>query len=99
MAFSCLSTERSFPGNGIGPIPWSKAWDYGHKHGLPRGTCNYFAMVILVLDGHYRDHLRSEQDKETKREERRARRDVKKGKADAVSGLQKRRQAAARRRG
>lgn len=72
--FVLLSTERSFPGNGVGPIPWSKAWEYGSKHGFGRRMCNFFAQVILILDGHYRDHLREEQKKEGDREARRARR-------------------------
>ncbi|MCH7944862.1 MAG: hypothetical protein IIC73_02430 [Armatimonadetes bacterium] len=95
VAFSCLATERSFPGNGIGPIPWSKAWDYGAKHGLGRRMCNYFARVILVLDGYYREHLREEQEREDSREERRARRESKA--SGETSGLQKRRQHRARR--
>lgn len=89
-AFTLLSTTRSFPGNGVGPIPWDKAWDYAARQGFKRRMCNYFAQVILVLDGHYREHLRDEQDKEAKRDARRARRDEKR--TEAVSGLQKRRQ-------
>ena len=89
-AFSCLGTTRQFPGNGIGPIPWDKAWEYGARHGLGTRMCNYFAMVILLLDGHYCEHLREEQDKEAKREARRARRQSKA--TEGVSGLQRRRQ-------
>lgn len=94
-AFALLSTTRQFPGNGIGPIPWDKAWDYASKHGFRRRMCNYFAQVILMLDGHYREHLREEQDKEAKRDARRARRDAKRNETGA-SGLQKRRDHRAR---
>ena len=89
-----LSTERSFPGNGIGPIPWSKAWDYGARHGLPRRMCNYFAMVILLMDGHYREHLREEQQKDADREARATKREQKR--KQSASGLQKRRHQRAR---
>ncbi len=91
-AFPCLGTERSFPGNGIGPIPWSKAWDYGARHGLPPSMCNYFAMVILVLDGHFRDHLRDEQDKERQREARHQRREERVAKDAPVRSRRGRRQ-------
>ncbi len=94
-AFTLLSTTRSFPGNGIGPIPWDKAWDYAARQGFLRRMCNYFAQVILVLDGHYREHLREEQDKQSKRDARRARRETKRKEA-GVSGLQRRRQHKAR---
>ena len=95
--FICLGTERSFPGNGLGPIPWTKAWDFAERHGFGRSMCNYFARVILLLDGHYREHLRAEQDKEAQREARRARREAKKDEAAPGSGITRRRQAAARR--
>ncbi len=83
--FACLGTERSFPGNGIGPIPWSKAWDYAHRHGHTRRWCNHFAEVILLLDGHYRDHLREEQEKQAKREEKLAKREAR-AKAGSAGG-------------
>lgn len=72
--FALLSTERQFPGQGFGPIPWSKAWDYAQRQGLDRDMCNFFAQVILLLDGYYREHIRSEQEKDKQRDERKQRR-------------------------
>lgn len=89
VGFGCLGTERSFPGSGMGPIPWSKAWDYAARHGLDRRMCNYFAAVMLVLDGHYRDHLREEQKKQDDRDARRARREAR---AAGAGGAPRRRQ-------
>jgi hypothetical protein len=72
--FTMLATERSFPGDGFGPIPWSKAWDYAARQGLDRDMCNFFAQVILLLDGFYREHVRTEQGKEADRQKRKDRR-------------------------
>jgi len=92
-AFSCLGTERQFPGNGIGPIPWSAAFDYAARScGFDRLMSTYFATVILMLDGHYREHLVEERKKESDREARRARRKAKaEGTGGKMSGLERRR--------
>jgi hypothetical protein len=90
-AFSCLATERSFPGNGVGPIPWSKAFLFGRAQGFDRWTCNFVACVILLLDQHYREHLRDEQNKEAKREAKQAKREAKAVGVEAGLGVTRRR--------
>lgn len=66
LGYSCLETERFYSGAGVGPIPWSKAWEYAYRQGLDRRMCSYFALVILMLDGFYREDLRDEHAKADK---------------------------------
>ncbi len=71
-AFSMLSTERQFPGNGFGPIPWHCAFDFAARQGFGREMCNFFAIVIMTLDSLWRQHVIDEQEKEAKKEAKRA---------------------------
>lgn len=89
--FHLLATERQFPGNGIGPIPWSKAFSYARSYGFDCRMSHFFARVILLLDGHYRDHLREEQKRESDREAKRQRREQKKSEGNVSRGPRSRR--------
>lgn len=88
-AFSRLSTTRAFPGNGIGPIPWHRAWEYGERYGLGRAMNEYFVDVVLLLDGHYREHLRSQREQEEQKEERAQKRKSKR--ESRITGIGRRR--------
>ena len=76
-AFWRLHTTRPVSREGMGPIPWHRAWDYAVEVvGLERPVAEFFASTILCLDGLYRQHLLDEQDKKRRQEERKARREA-----------------------
>lgn len=63
-AFWELSSERHF-GHAIGPIPNSKVWEYGYRHGLNRGMIAVLETVIRELDEHWLEWQRTEQKRRT----------------------------------
>lgn len=76
IAFERLSTTRTFSAEGMGPIAWNHAWAYarGTLGMQNRRIASFFCDVLLMLDSHYREHLRKQQEEAEKRELRDARR-------------------------
>lgn len=63
-AFWVLSSERPHGDKTIGPIPWSKAREYGRSElGLEPEMLDVFWRIISALDATFRDWMKSEHDR------------------------------------
>lgn len=94
-AFHRLGTERQFPGNGFGPIPWSRIEEYADRAGLDARMHVVFVDTILILDSLYREHMREENEKKAGKDARTAEKKAKQeaAKLAGTGGIQKRRAA------
>lgn len=62
-AFWDLSTERQL-GMGVGPIPWSRIFQYGNFYQLDEDLLDPFIQIIREMDNGYLEFQQDKKEKE-----------------------------------